>query len=229
MAKSPPKAKVKKSSAVSTQMYLDISEIKNDAVVLKDGTLRSVLMVSSINFSLKSEDEQSALVSSYVTFLNYLDFPIQIVIQSRKLDTDNYIKKIEEQEESLTNDLLKKQIVNYKSYVKELVELGEIMTKSFYIVVPYSPIEDRKNGFFARLETVLSPSKVINLSQKKFEKYQHELDQRTEHVKMNISSLGLTTARLDTQSLIELYYNVYNYTVAKNQKLADLEDLRVEV
>ncbi len=212
----------------STQLFLDIAEIKNDAVILKDGTLRAVLMVSSINFALKSEDEQNALVSAYVTFLNYLNFPIQIVIQSRKLDIDAYIKRIEEAEKNLTNDLLRRQIVNYKAYIRELVELGDIMSKHFFIVVPYSPLDSSKSSFSSRLSAVFTPAKVIQLKQERFEKYAHELNQRLEHVNMNISSLGLTTARLDTQSLIELYYNVYNPAIARSQKLVDLEKLRVE-
>jgi len=212
----------------STQLFLDIAEIKNDIVILKDGTLRSVLMASSINFALKSEEEQEALVSSYVTFLNYLNFPIQIIIQSRKLDIENYIKRIESAERELTNELLKKVIVNYKVYIKELVEGGDIMTKHFYIVVPYSAIEDKKRGFFSRVGTVFSPAKVVKLKQNRFEKYSHELNQRVEHVTMNISSLGITVVKLDTQSLIELYYNVYNPAIAKNQKLVDLSKLRIE-
>ena len=105
----------------STQLFLDIAEIKNDTVIMKDGTMRAVLMASSINFALKSEDEQNALVSAYVTFLNYLDFPIQIVIQSRKLDIEGYLKRIEEAEKELTNELLKRQILDYKNYINELV------------------------------------------------------------------------------------------------------------
>lgn len=212
----------------STQLFLDISEIKNDTVILKDGTLRAVLMVSSINFALKSEDEQEALVSAYVTFLNYLNFPIQIVIQSRKLDIDAYTKRIEDAERTLTNELLKRQIANYKAYIHELVELGDIMTKHFYIVIPYSPAEGKKGGFWDRLGAVLSPAKVIRLKQEKFDQYLHELGQRVEHVNMNISSLGLTTIKLDTQSLIELYYNVYNPSVTKSRQLAELTKLRVE-
>lgn len=212
----------------STQLFLNISEIKNDAVILKDGSLRAVLMVSSINFALKSEDEQNALVSAYVTFLNYLNFPIQIVIHSRKLDIENYIKRIEEAERTLTNELLKRQIVNYKAYINELIELGDIMTKHFFIVIPYSAVEDQKSGFWSRLGAVFTPAKVIRVQQEKFNQYLHEMNQRVEHVNMNISSLGLSTVRLDTQSLIELYYNVYNPAIAKNQKLIDLDKLRVE-
>ncbi len=212
----------------STQLFLDIAEIKNNTVIMKDGTLRAVLMVSSVNFALKSEDEQEALVSSYVTFLNYLDFPLQIVIQSRKLDIDNYLKRIEVAEKDLTNELLKKQIVDYKNYINELVELGDIMTKHFFVVVPYSVLESKKNGFFDKVGAVFTPARVIRLKTDKFEKYLHDLNQRVEHVSSNITSLGITAVRLDTQSLIELYYNVYNPVMAKSQKLVDIDELRVE-
>lgn len=212
----------------STQIFLDIAEIKNDVAILKDGTLRAVLMTSSINFALKSEDEQNALVSSYVNFLNYLTFPLQIVVQSRKLDIDVYLKKIEDAEREVTNDLLKRQIVNYKAYIKELVDLGDIMTKRFFIVVPYSPVEDKKTGFFAKVGAVFTPAKLVRLKQEKFNKLLHEINQRIDHVNMNISSLGITTIRLDTQSLIELYYNAYNPTVSTKQKLTDMERLRIE-
>lgn len=212
----------------STQMFLDIAEIKNDTVILKDGTLRAVTMVSSINFALKSEEEQEAIVSGYVTFLNYLDFPIQIMIQSRRLDIENYLKRLEEAERDLTNDLLKMQINDYKAYIKELIELGDIMTKNFFIVVPFSPTEARSSGFFGRLASALSPTKIIQLKDEKLNKFLHELGQRVEHVRMNISSLGLKTVRLDTQSLIELYYNVYNPIVSQNQKLINLQNLRLD-
>jgi hypothetical protein len=212
----------------STQVYLDISEIKNDAVILKDGSLRAVIMASSINFALKSEDEQKALVGSYVSFLNYLNFPVQIVVQSRQLDISKYLKNLDEAERDLTNDLLKKQLSNYKSYISEMIELGNIMTKRFFIVIPYSPIEDKKRSFFARLGSVFTPAQVIKLNQTKFEKYLGELNQRVNHVSMNITSMGITTVQLDTQGLIELYYNVYNPTVSAKQRLTDIDKLRTE-
>ncbi len=228
--KKAPEPKVVSAPRIShaTQMFLDIAEIKNDTIILKDGSLRAVLLVSSVNFALKSEDEQNALVSAYITFLNYLDFPLQIVIQSRKLNIANYLKRLEDAERELTNDLLKRQILDYKGYIKELVDLGDIMTKRFFMTVPYSPIEDKRRGFWPRLAAVMSPAKVISLKQDKFTKYIYELNQRVEHVKMNVSGMGLTVVRLDTQGLIELFYNIYNPVVAEHQKLADLETLRLE-
>lgn len=212
----------------STQMFIDIAEIKNDCVIMKDGTLRAVLMVSSLNFALKSEEEQAAVVSSYVTFLNFVDFPLQIVIQSRKLDIDGYMQKLRQREAEITNELLRRQMINYQAYIKELVDLGDIMSKRFFLVVPYSPIEDKKLNFWSRLGSLFTPGKVLRLNQQKFEEYKHVLEQRVEHVESHITSMGLETVRLDTQSLIELYYNVYNPDIAVKQKLIDVDKLNLE-
>ncbi|OGF30622.1 hypothetical protein A2533_03820 [Candidatus Falkowbacteria bacterium RIFOXYD2_FULL_35_9] len=212
----------------STQLFLDIAEIKNDTVIMKDGTLRAVMMVSSLNFALKSEDEQEAVVSTYVRFLNFLDFPIQIVIQSRKLDISNYVAKLKTQESEIGNELLRRQMVNYQAYIQELVDLGDIMNKSFFVVVPYTPFEDKSRGFWSRLGSLFTPGQVIKLNQKKFDKYSYSLNQRVEHVKTHIGEMGLEVGRLDTQSLIELYYNVYNPEVSVKQKIQQVDKLRLE-
>ena len=119
---------------VSTQQYLDIVEIREDVVMLKDGTLRAVLAVASTNFALKSEDEQNALISGYAQFLNSLDHPLQIMIQSRRLNIDEYFNRLKIAEKEQTNELLRMQITDYLSFTRELVELGEIMSKRFYVV-----------------------------------------------------------------------------------------------
>src|SRR5688572_23850492 len=108
-----------------TQRFLDIAEIREDVVILKDGTLRSVLMASSINFALKSQDEQQATIQSYMQFLNGLEYPIQLVIQSRRMNIDRYIESLVEQEQKISNELLKSQIRDYRAFVADLVELGE--------------------------------------------------------------------------------------------------------
>ncbi|MFZ5365223.1 MAG: hypothetical protein ACOZBH_03440 [Patescibacteria group bacterium] len=222
----------KKSVSQSTQLFLDISEIRNNTVILKDGTLRAVILVSSVNFALKSEEEQQAIVAAYVGFLNYLDHPIQIVIQSRKLNIEGYIARLHEREKEVTNELLKKQIDNYIQYVQELVELGDIMSKRFFLVVPYSPLEEKAqakpSGFFSKLSALFTPGQVIKLKKEKFEKYYRQLMQRVDHIQGNLNSMGLKSAQLDTQGLIELYYNVYNPGMAEQQQLSDVEKLRLE-
>lgn len=214
--------------SVSTQQYLDIAEVKEDTIVMKDGTLRAVLLVSSINFALKSEDEQNAVIESYVRFLNNLSFALQIVIQSRELDIDNYLQYLKGKEKEQTNKLLKVQTTDYIEYIKELTSLGKIMNKRFYVIVPYDPMTDKRKGFFSLFKESLRPATIIKLKEKTFKRYQEMLDRRIESVMGGLESMGVSVARLDTQSLIELYYRTYNPETAKNQDLADLEKIRVE-
>jgi type IV secretory pathway VirB4 component len=212
----------------STQQYLNIAEIKDDVVVMKDGTLRSVLLVSSINFSLKSEDEQNAVIDSYIRFLNNIDFNIQIVIQSRELDIDNYLKYLQDKEKVQINKLLKAQTADYIEYIKDLTSLGKIMNKRFYVVVPYDPLSDKHKGFFSLIGEALKPATIIKLKDKTFRKYQVMLNRRVETVTTGLESMGVAVARLDSQSLIELYYKTYNPVTSQNQELVDLDKIRVE-
>ncbi|OGL74009.1 hypothetical protein A3F28_01280 [Candidatus Uhrbacteria bacterium RIFCSPHIGHO2_12_FULL_57_11] len=213
----------------ATQRFLDIAEIREDTVILKDGTLRAVLLVSSINFALKGEEEQEAIIAGYVGFLNALEFPLQIVIHSRKLNIEDYLIRLVEAEKTQTNELLKAQIADYRSFVGELITLGEIMAKRFYVVVPYDPFTNKRKGFFARLQEVFQPASAVRLKEKQFQERKHDLDFRIDNVVSNLGSLSVQAVRLDTQSLIELYYGVYNPDVAETQKLADVGKIQVEM
>jgi hypothetical protein len=222
------KSLAKNKVAVSTQQYLNIAEIKDNTVVMKDGTLRSVLLVSSINFALKSEDEQNAVIDSYVRFLNNLSFTFQIVIQSRELDIANYLEYMKSKEKEQLNKLLKVQTADYIEYIKELTSLGKIMNKRFYVIIPYDPLTDKHKGFFSLLSEALKPATIIKLKDKTFKNYQEMLERRIDSVVGGLESLGVAVVRLDTQSLIELYYKTYNPETSKNQELADLDKIRVE-
>jgi hypothetical protein len=221
-------AQAKQAKAHSAQLHLPIQEIREGAVVLKDGTLRAVLMVSSINFALKSEDEQQALVGAYVSFLNALDHPLQIVVQSRKLQMKPYLENLLDIERKQTNELLATQIADYRAFIEELVDLGQIMTKKFYVVVPYDPASDKQKGFFARVKEVLSPTAAIRLKDKRFHERKEDLDQRVRQVATNLSSMNLQVVPLDTQALIELFYSSYNPDLAFVEQLGKVEELRVE-
>ena len=212
----------------STQQYLDISEIREEVVILKDKSLRAVLAVASINFALKGEDEQNALISGYAQFLNSLEQPLQIVIQSRKLNIDEYLGRLKVAEKQQTNDLLRMQITDYISFTRELVELGEIMSKRFYVVIPYSPISDKKKSFWSRLYSVFIPLAIAGMHAAQFTKYKQSLMQRVAHVQSGLSSLGLKSQLLDTQALMELYYSAYNPELAEVQKLPAVARLQVE-
>jgi len=213
--------------ASSTQQYLDIAEIREDTVIMRDGTLRAILMVSSINFALKSEDEQNAIIAAYVSFLNNIDFPLQIVIQSRELNIDNYINTLKQREKEQTNELLKMQTAEYLQYINELISLGKIMNKRFYIVVPYNPLSDKQKKFFSRLFESFKPATLIKMKEEKFLKRRADLTRRVENVSSGLASIGMNSIILDTQSLIELFYNTYNPETSANQKLVEVGQLRI--
>jgi len=213
---------------VSTQQFLDIAEIKDDCVILRDGTMRAVLLASSINFALKSEDEQNAVIEAYIRFLNNLSFSLQIVIQSRELNISSYLEYLSQKEKEQTNRLLKAQTGDYIGYIKELTSIGKIMNKRFYVVIPYSPLSDKHKGFFSLLGESLKPATSIKLKEKSFLQYKDLLGRRVESVMNGLEAMGVKSTRLDTQSLIELYYNTYNPETSKNQGLVDVNKLRLE-
>jgi len=215
--------------SASTQRFLDIAEVRDDLVVLNDGTVRGVLIVSSINFDLKSEDEQKAIIAGYVSFINTLDYPLQIVVQSRPLNIDDYLERLKKMEKEQSNELLRMQTADYRQFVMELLTLEKIMSKKFYIVVPYKPAADKKKGRVDRVSALFSTAKVVRLSRKKFGEYSTALTKRCDFVAAGLASLGLQSQRLNTQALIELYYNSYNPDLYQKQSLDDLSKLRIDL
>jgi len=214
--------------SMSTQRFLDIAEIRDDLVVLNDGTVRGVLLVSSINFDLKSEDEQSAIIAGYVSFLNTLDYPLQVLIQSRPLNIDDYLQRLKKVEKEQTNELLRMQTADYREFVSELLTLEKIMSKRFYVVIPYSPISDKGRKFINRFGAVFSSAKVVRLSRKRFDEFSAQLDKRCGFIQSGLGSLGLRSERLKTQELIEIYYNSYNPNLFQKQPLENINKLNIE-
>lgn len=221
--------KAKNQSIESTEKYLFISTIRDDTVVLKSGGLRAILLTSSINFALKNEDEQQGIVQGYVALLNSVDFPMQICVQSRKLNIDSYLMKIDQQYKKATNDLMKIQLQEYKNYIIELLDLGDIMSKKFYVIIPYEPgSSSTKKSFSTQLSEVFAPTKAINLSKKQFNEYKNELERRVALVEAGLHGMGLSSVRLDTQGLIESLYNTYNPIVSQFEKISDINEIRLE-
>ncbi len=214
----------------STQTFLNIAQIRDDIVVLKDGTLRAVLLVSSLNFSLKSDEEQKATIQAYVAFLNSLEHPLHIVIQSRPLSIDPYLKELENLEKEQTNELLRMQTKDYRGFVRELVQLAEIMTKRFYVVIPYDPagVAHRASGFFSRALTMFNPGKSVRLSSDDFTRARQGLTERVDHVVGGLAGIGLRSVPLSTQHLIELYYATYNPDIARVEALPEVGELKLE-
>jgi len=144
------------------------------------------------------------------------------------LSIDEYIERLKTIEKKQTNELLKMQTVEYRNYITELVEIADLMSKRFYVVVPYSPKSDKPKKFFARLFEAFSPSSVIHLKQKQFEEFRVDLFKRVQYVIDGLGSSGLQSAVLDTQSLIALYYNTYNPETYAQEELTDVDKLVLE-
>lgn len=223
-----PQKKTKPKPGPATQRYLDIAEIRDDMVIMKDGSVRAVLISSSINFALKSADEQEAIVQAYMQFLNGLEVPLQIVIQSRPMNIDAYLASLADHQRETENELLRTQIADYRSFISELVDLGEIMQKRFYIVVTYDPLTNNRKSFWSRLAQAVSPASIAKLNNKQMQERKEQLAQRVAHIQGGLGSMSLGAARLDTQGLIELYYNVYNPEIFDREKLTDLSKIQVE-
>jgi hypothetical protein len=218
----------KVSATQSTQRYLDIAEIRDNAIVLRDGGVRAVMMVSSLNFALKSQEEQEAIVYGYQAFLNSVDFPLQMVIQSRVLNIKPYLDMLREREKVQLNELLRIQTQQYREYIQQLIQISNIMDKSFYVIIPFHPLESKEETFFSRIGKVFSPTKVIATSRREFEERRRQLLERVERVQVGLNTLGLKSLMLNTAELIELVYNTYNPEITGQESLADMKDLAID-
>src|SRR3989338_5771812 len=196
----------------STKNLVDIADIVDNVVILKNGSLRTVIEVSSINFELRSEGEQVAILQNFQRFLNSTDFPLQIVVNSRKLDIEDSVKLIDKATESLTSELLKIQAAEYSKFIKELADLSNIMSKKFYIVVPFYVFETpSKTGLVDSIKSILKPSGVAKqIKPEQLETYRNQLMQRVELVFDGLVGLGLKTRLLEGPELMNLYYGLYN-------------------
>ena len=217
----------KKNVGKSTQSFLRMSEIKNDTVVVDDGTLRAIVAVSSTNFDLKSQDEQNSIIFNFQRFLNSLDFPIQILMQSRKMEIGGYLEKLKRMAEKQTNELLRVQTVEYVEFISRLIENASIMNKNFYVIVPLGvSIFPAAAGFFS---SIFGNGKNKEISQKmeNFEKEKEKLDTRVSSLLANLSGIGIRGARLKTEEIIQLYYNSYNFEAGPLIDPGQLKDIKI--
>ncbi len=182
--------------AASASDFTQIREIRDNIVILNDGGMRVLLSSSSINLSLKGEDEQMSIITGFQNFLNSLDFNIQIFMQSKRLDIRNYINLLKSREQDVKEDLLKIQIKEYIKFIQKFIDEQNIMTKSFYIVVPYN------------IPSVTDS--VSKISDSEFLKSQNQLMQRVSIVISGLIPLGLKVNILNTEELIPLFYKLYN-------------------
>lgn len=223
---SPPSAKDtvrqrKKNAQSATQRFLPIAEIHHDTAVLKNGGLRAVLSVEALNFNLKSETEQQGIIAGYQSFMNTLNFPLQIVVRSSRMNIDPYLERLRTLASNQKNDLLRKQTLGYADFIEKLVEVADIMQKRFLVVVPVD-VNPRQKTLVEQFFGWMSPDdNTANIAQRHrdFAGSQTILKDRVNLVETGLQNIGLQSRRLQTKELIELFYEIYNPKTSQEQKL----------
>jgi type IV secretory pathway VirB4 component len=203
----------------ATQKIVDIKEVKDGILYMKDGGLRKVMMVNGINFELYSQEEQEITLGSFQRFLNRLDFPVEFFIHSRKINIKSYLDKIREHREKEENQLLKIQIEEYINFVDSFVKDNPIITKSFFVVVPYDSsavmetTQKGIGGIFSSLSGGGSGKKEDS-----FEKKLKQLSYRVDEVRAGLEQIGLRVTELNDDELVELFYNLYNPQLIEKER-----------
>jgi len=197
---------------VSTQQFLAFEQIREGIMLLKNKALRAVLMVSSQNFALKSEEEQNAILYQFQSFLNSLDFSCQILVHSRRLNIISYLDKLKEIEKKEENDLLKLQIEEYRKFIEDILAEGAVMQKIFYVVVPFTLLESQ--GQFSEKKPRI-PIKISAITEEEFQRCKAQLWQRVEFVALGLRRCGLQAVPLNTLELIELLWSFYHPSEAE--------------
>jgi len=190
----------------STQKFLEIDQIREGVILLRNKVMRGVIMVSSLNFALKSGEEQNAIIYQFQNFLNSLDFSLEIAVQSRRLNITGYLDKLKELEKKQENELLKTQTAGYQKFIRDLIAGGAIMSKSFFVVVPFTLME------VPGMKTVkeLIRKQPPTFSEEQFQRCKSQLWQRMEFVALGLRRCGLQCVPLNTSELIELFWGLYH-------------------
>jgi hypothetical protein len=199
-------------SSLATQQFVNIESIENGVIRLAGGAYRKILIVSGMNFDLKSAEEQEMITYAFQGFLNSLDFTLQFFIHSRKLNIENYLKTVKDRENQEANELLKNQIFEYGEFVKSFVAQNAIMSKNFFVIVPFDPVRISEAGGKLKNKIFgLFGSKEPEGSQKQTDQeYLEQLDQRVSGIVDGLNQIGLRTVPLNDAELSELFYNIYN-------------------
>lgn len=221
------------SSDATTQRYLPFSQIRENVIIMKDNSWRLVLECSTINFLLKSVEEQNSIIISFQRFLNSLDFPVQILIRSKKLDIDWYIKNLNEMWKKQKNPLLQEQTYEYVSYLNKLVEFAQIMKKEFYIIIPYDVQEERSvrdNSFLWVFRNfwlaINNANNIIKIKTqiRSFNSIKKGLNNRMNSVKTSLENIWIKTRELDKQELIKFLTDYYNPSLESHSNIQDSID-----
>ncbi len=197
----------------AAQEFVPIKEIRDGVVILKDGGLRGIAMTSSLNFALKSEENQQAIIIQFQNFLNSLDFSIQIFVQSRRLDIRPYLALLEDRYKNQEDELMKIQTREYIEFVKTFTESTSIMTKTFFVVVPFSPtaMGGKKGlGGIPGMGGSRTKDELVRDKEENFEENRAQLEQRLSIIEQGLIRCGIRVVQLGTEEIIELYYKIFN-------------------
>lgn len=213
-----------------TQSFVSIKEVRNGIVHLKDGALRQLLIVSGVNFDLKAEEEQALILNTFQNFLNTIDFTVQCFIHSRKVNVDTYLNRMRSRQLEESNELLKIQIAEYIDFISAFVDQNAIISKTFFVVVPYEPPLSTSSaaqsvfGLFRKQKSTAAVADAATTLQENLQ----QLEQRVEQVVEGLLTIGLRAVRLRDDETVELFYNLYNpelvekkgLDIAKPEKIA---------
>jgi hypothetical protein len=194
-------------NAKATQSFVPVQEVRNGIVLLKDGGYRGILMCSSVNFSLKSEDEQRGIIGGFQNFLNTLDFTVEIVVHSRKMDIRPYLQLLQERIPLQSTELMRLQLREYMGFIQNFIEGSDIMTKTFYVVVPFAP---SGNTEITKSLSNFGKKSTPQQNDTSFEEYSVQLEQRLSLVAAGLASSGVRAVPLGTEEIIELLYRSFN-------------------
>lgn len=196
-------------STPSAQQFVPLREVRDGMILMKDGGMRAILMASSINFALKSQDEQHAILAQFQAFLNTLDFSLQIYVQSRELDIQPYLELLRAREPAQDNDLMRVQLREYIGFVENFTNETDIMTKSFFVVISYTPATISVTGGWGNIWRARRTHDA-RVAQTRFEEDRTQLEQRVAVVEEGLNRLGVRTVLLGTNEVVELFYRLFN-------------------
>lgn len=199
-----------KTTTKATQDFVPVKEIRNGVIVLKDGSLRIILMASSINLALKSDNEQTAVITQFRNFLNALEFSVQMFVQSRRLDIRPYLALLEERHNEQLDDLMKIQVREYINFIRDFTEGNNIMTKTFFIVVPYDASVFQSNQSIIGRALGRGQKRLATEANDAFEQNRSQLEQRVSVIEQGLVRTGVRVARLGTEEAIEFFYKLFN-------------------
>ena len=195
----------------TTQNFVPIQEIRDGVIILKSGAMRTVVLASSLNFALKSQDEQSSILMQFQNFLNSLDFSIQIVVQSKKLDIRPYLALLEDRYKDQATELMKIQVREYIEFIRTFVESTNIMSKSFFVVIPYDPpMVSAGNNAISNMLPGGKKGTTKQNAEESFQEYRSQLEQRVAVVEQGLVRCGVRVAELGTEEVVELFYKLFN-------------------